>query len=419
VERLGARLSACMTGRYFGIGLLVIAALYVLFVGMMLALAGIFTYVGIDYLALLCSLRFTHANGFEHIYDLMAQARFHDLANASQPSYAHCDTPPGPYLPVFMALFEPLVLLSALPGYVLWSLLNLALFAWYCYRFTRAVGGDYHPTKLLKVVLAYALYENMVAGQVNVPMFVCFGEAILAYLRRQPLASGAWLAGMMLKPQVLLLVVPGLVFGRYVKPLVGYAIACLVIGVLSLGLAGVEGMQDLQRLLQYYSAGAGPAFPEAGMNWRALAINLTPLVGETAAWGVAWPGLVLTVLAGIAVWLAPRRGNADDQFVLALLGSFAASSTVIWHSHVYSGLPVLAPLLYLRVRGRLPEWLFNAWLILPAAAFFIAAFGVTPKAGHPSAGLTMLFVNILLVGWAMRALWQRRGQTNPPSSPLI
>lgn len=88
---------------------------------------------------------------------------------------------------------------------------------------------------------------------------------------------------------------------------------------------------------------------------------------------------------------------------MALLGSFAASSATTWHSHVYSGLPALAPLLYLSARGRLPVWLFNAWLVLPAAAFFIAAFGIMPKAGHPAAGLAMLLGNVLWVAWATRS----------------
>lgn len=58
-----ARLLRYLPRHWFLVGLMVIAALYVLFVAMMLALTGIFTYVGIDYLGTWCSLRFAHANG--------------------------------------------------------------------------------------------------------------------------------------------------------------------------------------------------------------------------------------------------------------------------------------------------------------------------------------------------------------------
>jgi hypothetical protein len=221
---------------------------------------------------------------------------------------------------------------------------------------------------------------------------------------------------MLLKPQVLLLILPGLLIGRRLRLLFGFTLASLALGIVSLGLSGVDGLLDLLRLFQLYGGGAPPTFPEAGMNWRGLAINLTPLLGAPIAWAVAIPGLVLTLAAGLAVWLAPRRGNPDDQFVVAMLGSFAATSAVTWHSHVYSGLPVLAPLLYLTSRGRLPEWLFNAWLVLPAAAFFVSAFGVAPKAGHTAAGLAMLAVNVALVAWATRTLWRPDGA--PTTTPL-
>jgi hypothetical protein len=405
VQPTRARWPALAAGRGLPIGLGVLALTYVLFVAMMLALTGLFAYVGIDYLAALCSLRFTHAQGFGQAYDIAAQAQFHQAANASVPAYAACDTPPLPYLPVFLALLQPLALLPPAAGFALWSAGNVALFAAYCWRFSRAVGGAHGPGALLKLVLAYALYENLVAGQFNVPLFVCVGEAILAYRRGGALRGGAWLAGLLLKPQVLLLVVPGLLVGRRGRVLLGFALGGLALGAVSLGLAGLDGMRDLGRLLQYYAAGLGPTFPEAGMNWRGLAIHLTPLLGEPAAWALALPGLALTALAGLAVWAAPRRGPDDEQFVVALLGSFAASSATTWHSHVYSGLPLLAPLLYLRARGRLPDGLFNAWLFLPAVAFFGAAFGIAPTAGHPAAGLAMLLVNVLLVAWATRTAW--------------
>jgi hypothetical protein len=398
---------------WFNLGLLLIAMFYLLYLVMMLYLAGIFHYVGLDYHGTWCSLRFGHANGFVHTYDLASQAQFHILANADVPAYAACNTPPSPYPAVFLALLQPLVLLPPLPGFIAWTAFNVALFAVYCYRLSKAVGGDCSPGAVVKLLLAYALYENLMAGQFNVIPFVCFCECILAYHRGQQTRSGAWMAGMLFKPQVLLLVLPGLLIGRRPKVLAGFVLASVVLGIISLGLTGFEGMFELLRLLQYYGGGMPPSFPEVGMNWRGLAINLAPVVGEAAAWAVAIPGLVLTVGAGLAVWLAPRRGSDDDQFVVALLGSFAASSAVTWHSHIYSGLPVLAPLIYLRARGRLPEWLFNAWLALPAAAFFIGTYVPQPALGHRSAGVTMLFVNVALVAWATRELWWPGRATTP------
>jgi hypothetical protein len=403
---------------WFNIGLLVVAIFDVIYLVNMLYLADIFRYVGLDFHSTWCQLRFARANGFEHIYDLTVPRELLEAVNAGVPPYATCNSVHALYLPVFLVLLEPLVLFPPVLGFVLWTALNVAVFVLYCYRFTRAVGGHSQPGALVKLALAYALYEGLMAGQFNVPLFVCFGECILAYLRGQQPRAGAWLAGMLWKPQVLLLVLPGLVLGRRMRLLAGFGLASLVIGLLSLGLTGVDGMLRLVELLQLYSAGMPPSFPEVGMNWRGLAINMAPVVGEAAAWAVAIPGIVLTVGAGLAVWLAPRRGSDDDQFVVALLGSFAASSAVTWHSHVYSGLPVLAPLIYLRARGRLPEWLFNAWLALPAAAFFIGTYVPQPSLGHRSAGVTMLFVNVALVAWATRELWWPGRATTPHDAGL-
>ncbi len=402
----GEPVKASASRRWFAVALGVIALAYLLFVAMMLALTGPFAYVGVDYWNTLCTLRFIHHNGFAQAYDPSAQAAFYRVVDAGRAESATCQTPPNPYLPVFQALLVPLALLPPIAGYVLWTGLGLVVFVLYCYRFGRAVGADHGPAALLKLALAYALYENLVAGQVNVLLFVCFGEAILACLRGRQLRGGAWLAGMLVKPQVLLLVLPGLAIGRRGRVLLGFGLTSALLAGISLAIAGSDGLLGLFRLLRYYSGGVAPTYPEAGMNWRGLAINLMPLIGGVAAWSVALPGLVATALAGLAVWAAPRRGDANDQLVVALLGSFAASSATTWHSHVYSGLPALAPLLYLRARGLLPNWLLNAWLVLPGAGFFLAAFGMAPKAGHPAAGLAMLSVNVLLVLWATRAAWR-------------
>jgi hypothetical protein len=404
-------------GLRLALGLL--ALLYVVFVLAMLAATGIGAYVGIDFRTLWCSLRFAHAEGFGRLYDITVYAQFHEALNPTSPDYARCATPPIPYLPVFLAAFWPLAFLSPVPGFLLWTALNVALFLGYCYRFTTAIGTDHRPQMLFRYLLAYALYENLVAGQVNVLLLACFGESILAFLRRQELRSGAWLAGLLLKPQALLLVLPGLARGRYARTLFGFAAAGTAVVVISLALAGVDGLLGLGELIRLYSGGLPPTYPDAGMNWRALAIHLTPLTGDSIAWSVAILGGVLTAAAGLSVWFAPRNDSHDDRLVLGLLGSFAASSAITWHSHVYSALPLLAPLIYLTARGRLPAWLFQAWLILPGIAFFVATLGIhaafrlSPKAGHSAAGLAMLAVNLAVVAWATWTLWGP-ARTRPP-----
>jgi hypothetical protein len=396
-------------GRWLALLLGIVALLYVGFVAMMLGLTGPFTYVGIDYRQVWCSVQFARAEGFEHLYDPASQAPFHAAVTATQPGAVDCDTPPLGYLPVFFLLFVPFAVLPPTPGLLLWSAANLVVYVLYVYRFARAVGVAQPRRTTAKLVLAYAFFINLVSGQSNVWLLLCLGESMLAYLGGGSLRAGLWLGGLLLKPPVLILLLPGLLIRREFRLLAGFGVASVVILAGSVALAGVTGMVDFVRLLVVFSGGATAIFPEAMMNWRAFAVNLAPFLGDAVAWSIAVAGMSVTLALGVAVWCVPWKRGAED-FMVALLGCLAATGAVSWHSHVYSGLLLIVPLVYLLARGRLASAVFNAWLVLPAVAFFVAGFGVTAKAAHPAAGLTMLAINVALAAWALRTLWgARRG----------
>ena len=407
MTRFGLQLRALTPGQWLTTLLVLIVALYLWFVVMMLALTGPLTYVGLDYRQVWCSVQFARAAGFEHLYDPATHAQFHVVAGPTLPDYVDCDVLPVGYLPVFFILFVPFAMMPPAIGLMTWSAINLLVFVLYVYRFARAVGDPHPRSTAAKLVLAWAFFINLVAGQANVWLLICLGESVLAYLRGGTLRAGIWLGGLLLKPTLLILLLPGLLIRRELRMLAGFGVASIVLMTASLGMAGMGGMENFVRLLVVLSGGAPSTYPEAMMNWRAFGVNAAPILGPAPAWAIAAVGMVLTAAAALLIWFAPpRRGVAD--YVVALLGCLAATGAVAWHSHVYTGLPVVGPLIYLLARGRLPMAIFHVWLVLPAVAFFVAGFGVTAKAAHPAAGLATLATNVLLVGWAVHALWLSR-----------
>ena len=115
-------------------------------------------------------------------------------------------------------------------------------------------------------------------------------------------------------------------------------------------------------------------------------------------------GLMMTLALGLASWLRPAPPGSPS-FALLVLGTWAATAGVAWHSHVYMAMPMFAPLLYLALQQRLPRGLLRAWILFPSVLFLVEAFRIGAGRAHIAAGLAMLAVNSLVLGWVTQRLW--------------
>ncbi len=383
-----------------------LALLYLVLIGSTLYINGPIG-LGSDYYAFRATAEIVRARGFAAVYDLTVQEQFQrpiydELATGVVPF--HYETVPTPYLPAFLPFFLVLLPFRPLPGLAFWTILNGVALVLYLRRFFRASGDG--PQPIVPLLLTYPAFSTLLYGQVNVWLLIFLGEFLLNVQQGREFRGGLWLTGMLLKPQTLIMLLPGLLLSRRFKSLGGVLLGGLAVAGLSVLLVGTQGMGSLLRLLVDYGQGVGLAsnYPQYMMNWRALGLNLERLLPPIVDWGIVIVGIAVTTGVTLSLWRRREEPSAA-YLALILLGSYAGTSAVAWHMHIHTALPLLAPALWLQARGRLPQAVLPAWGMLPAAVFFLA----TPFLLQNAAGLTgicMLAVNLGLLAWAKSHSWK-------------
>lgn len=404
---------------------------FYLILGLVYILSGkLSAYMGGDYRSYRASAEIAQTRGFAEIYSIRAQEqvqrRLYEEANPGQAPVPFVVFPTY-LLPVFIVPFLPFTIFRFVPGFFLWMTLNALILAVYLRRFVKALGAT-RPSLLFRVMLCFPVFSTLFLGQVSVWLVICMGEVILASLRGKEFRSGLWLAGLLLKPQILILFIPGLLISRRFKALAGYALVASAILGISLLLVGGPGLGKLGRL--YLLTATGEADPSlkaamqmewktlanglssaaepdtfAGvmMNWRALGINLSALVSPALGWGLAIGGMVLTIGVGLAFWFRPVA-ISSPRFGIVLLGTFAATCAATWHAHTHTVLPMIPLLVLLYLRRQLPWEALYLWLYGPMVVSS-AALLIKPDIAYILSGLSMLPLNLFLLAWAARAFW--------------
>lgn len=365
-------------------------------------------HLGVDFRTFRASAEIAWKYGFGSIYDPAKQDEFQrpwydqHIFGTGFDSY---DYAPTYYLPAFVLLFLPLLLFDPRASFYLWTGLNVLLLVLYLWRFRKALQDHLDWGILARTVLSVPLVTSLLAGQVNVLLLICMGEFILALIRGRDFRAGLWLAGLLLKWQVLVLFLPGLLLGRRFRTLAGFALAAFLILALSVALVGPDGLLAVGNLYLKASFGENRTInPQLMMNWRSLAANLSPVLPTALAWVPAVIGMVVTVAAGLALWLR-RPEVSSPSFGFVLLGTYAATCAASWHMHIYTSLPLILPLLLLYGQGRVSWKIVYVWLYLPITLFPIL-YAFASELAFNLIGLTMLGLNLFLLG---RSVWEVLG----------
>lgn len=396
-----------------------LALFYLLFTAGSVWTRGMFGFIGSDYLSFRCSAEIAWSAGFDKLYDLDRQRQCQGTlveAYAPEPPAAAYAPAPLFYLPAFIPLFMVLLPFGPLPGFIVWTILNAALLLFYLWRFLRALGEGYDRRILFTVLLSAPVFGILFFGQISIWLLVFMGEFLLAAMRGEDVFAGLWLGGLLLKPQTLILLLPGLLIGRRFKMLAGFAVTGLILLVLSVSLTGVQGMIDLGQLLLRASGELATTHPEVMMNWRSLAVNLGALMPlERLAWGLSIAGMVLTAVVALWLWFRPAA-SPSPRFVLVLLGTYAATGAVTWHSHTNLAVALVPLLLFLEVKRCLPRAALEVWLLVPAAIFPLA-FLTVPGVAYNLVGLSLFILNLYFLAWVARSLWRQRtlGRASGPA----
>lgn len=341
-----------------------------------------FTYSS-DYLGYWTAGKIADEKGYSEIYDVNNLRGVIAQELSTFGSFVTTDSPalllvPGvPYLPVFALPFQILSRVDLKTSFWIWAISNFVLLIGYLLFFLRKLlpGRSlsvYGLNFLFLALFSFPVFSNFMNGQVNVFMLVCLGEYLRYALNKKPVLSGLWLGGLLLKPQLLIIVVPIILLMRYWKVLFGFIASSVAILLTSLLLSGFSGMKAL--IFSWIGFGSSNSVlnPEAMVNWRMIGVYLNAFLNTQFGWVITGLGIILTILV---VYRLVKRNPAygSPEWVLTMLGVFSATIAILWHAHYHTALILIPLLIYVSVNKLLSEKIIYLWVgLTPLASLGLA-----------------------------------------------
>jgi len=397
--------------RWLNIALAAAFAFNIIFIGLLLINGNICQSFAGDYCAYWGAGRIINELDFSDIYDLDVLTEYEkEIYPYGQDS--SFEPFAVMYPPIFMLPFQLLSLINLPLSFLIWTLINGIGFILYLQFFSKEVTGHPLPPQLLlMILLSLPVILNFKEGQVNVWLFICSGEFLRAMLSDKPTKAGVWLGGLLLKPQLLILIIPFLLFQRSIKSIKGFIYSSTTILAISFVLINVDGILKLENVILESFRGGVASCPQAMMNWRMLGLQLAFFTTSDIGWVTTIIGCLLTTIFTLFIF---RKKIMPDSisFAVACLGIFAATGAVTWHAHLHTSMILIPPMLYLIFNNRFNKKLFKAWVFIPILFLmvgYILAITIALE-GLPiniyqvvdlSIGLPGFILNLTTLGWAV------------------
>ena len=400
--------------KWLNLAMASVLGFYLFYIAWEMGLGTLCGQMAVDFCAYRSAGIVANSQGYAKIYDqaLIDQVEKSILPKSADP--AQFGTVPFPYLPVFVLPFQVLCLLSPVAGYGTWSAINITGFFLYLRFFARVlVRRPPGSGLMLMIFTSLPVFLSIWGGQIDVWLAICVGEFMRAVLGDEPFRAGLWLGGLLLKPQLLILI--GLLFllQRSWRILAGLAACSAILIIASLALIGPSGMVQMLNLWLVYARGQASSWIEGMTNWRMLGFHLSALIGPLAGWGIAAAGTLATLVIALIVWRRPFSPTRALSPV-AMMGVLTATSLFAWHSHISMATILIPPIVYLSLSKLLPQKTLEYWVFLPAILFIFVVFAPEALArfnlwNEESRHLIYFFiggaefaVNLRLFGWAVR-----------------
>jgi len=342
--------------------MIVLATIYATVIVAEVFSGRLFHTVGDDFRAYWSAAEIAHSSGLAQAFELdrLARAEAEFLRTYGAPEMMSEDEPwpppylvPVPYLPAFVAMFQPLLFLDPRIGFLAWTLVNAITLVAYLMWFLRSTAPGTSQRFLISIALCFPVLDTLRWGQVNVLLMIFLAEFLRCCIRGADLRSGLWLGALLLKPQTLLLLLPGLVLARRWRTLCGFAVTGSGVIGLSLAAGGLDALISNVRLVLLYPTDITSTGPGMMANWRAAGFHLANLLPSQVVWPLAMLGMIGTAALGIGLWWGKGR-ESPTGIALVVLGSYAATCAVAWHSVMNMALPLAAPIAYLAAQKVLP-----------------------------------------------------------------
>jgi len=219
------------------------------------------------------------------------------------------------------------------------------------------------------MLISYSVFYNITCGQVEVFVLICAGEFLRNAVKKKPIISGLWLGGLLLKPQLLILIIPIFILMRNWKALSGFFVSSGLILATSLWLSGLAGMRAQIDLWTKYSAGIATTAPERMINWRMVGVNLNNLFNTSLGWLITGLGIGLTILA-VYFLIKHNAPYGSSSWVITVGGVFSATLAITWHSHYHMAMVLIPFLVYASIKKIMPETVIFLWGITTPVVFF-------------------------------------------------
>ena len=407
--------------RWLNLGLVALLTYLLVFTGMQIYLEG--WCAACDYCAFLSAGQVINDGQIVDIYDLDTlesyQREVFTAANSMSPEFEVLGIL---YLPVFILPFSLFALLEFKTGLILWMGINIIGLILYLRFFIKKLFGHQPRFRLILILmLSLPVYQTIFYGQVNLLLVIAVGEFYRALKSDKFFLAGLWLGGLLIKPQLLILILPFLLIQRRFKALGGFAVAALGVGGASFALVGLEGLIRMKDAVLAAAAGGVSSNPMFMMNWRMLGIYLSsftwPVLGEVFTIGLS----LITALLTLFVF-RKRMTTDDPRFTTALLAVMAATTLIAPHAHTHTAVILLPVLVASFLRKELPQKLFYFWAFFPMVVnFCLYLLGAAIKVDLlPTSlallilvlyGTAMLISNLILLVWSLR--WKREELVSP------
>jgi hypothetical protein len=385
--------------------LLFISSLYVFLFIVVFINGGMCEFIAIDFCAFWSAGKIANEISIAEVYDLNILTQFQKdiYPFGSSPNFEAFAIM---YLPIFIIPFKLISLIQLPYSFLIWTLVNLIGFILYLGFFTRKTTGDSFSIKIsLLILLSFPVSQTFFLGQVSIWLGICAGEFMRATLEEKPVKAGLWLGGWLLKPQLLVLILPFLLMRRSKEILLGFVVSTFIALVTSIGLIGISGFTKLVYLILGAAGGGAVSYPQVMMNWRMLGWHIESLTSPTMGWIVILVGTLLTV--GVTIYVFRTSSSQDPtKFAVFLLGIFAATGAVTWHAHMHMSIILIPPMIFLLMKKRFNHHLFSVWVFVPIFVQFILIaiipfFELEPTAFSIMGGLRGFILNLLILGWAV------------------
>lgn len=389
--------------QWWRLGLVSILLTYILIFTANNYTSGLFNYIGLDFRTYYSSAQIAKNEGFSKIYNLELQKKY------QQPLYEdyigslpanNFETVPTPYFPIFILPFLIFIFFPPNIGFVLFTIISSGAFIVSAIYLLR----QFKLTEELNWTIigafgSVSLFFNLFFGQINVFLFIALAGFLLQIRDKHYLRSGLILSIWLVKPQMLIFILPWLLFAGKFRTLAGFIIGSIAIVLASTILSLENWITPWFNLIFLYPTGLATTNPLAMMNWRGFALNLETVVSPKIAWGITYTGMLITLFYMLKTWLVFRKARTDTHYAFAILSTYAATCAITWHSHIHMALPLLVPILILLANKEISYRVWSAFIGLQFLGFLISFIAQIWFPANNIMATTILAINVYINWW--------------------